>query len=44
LPSYTVHFYDLRYAYPGRPILLNGRVELDDKLNVVQQCLGRRCQ
>jgi inner membrane protein len=42
--SYTVRFFDLRYAYPERPIALTGRVELDDKLNVVRQCFGRRCQ
>jgi inner membrane protein len=43
--SYTVRFYDLRYAYPGRSsIALTGRVELDDKLNVVRQCFGRSCQ
>jgi inner membrane protein len=44
VPSYAIHFYDLRYAYPGRPIALTGRVDLDEKLNVVRECVGRRCE
>jgi inner membrane protein len=43
-PSYAIHFYDLRYAYPGRPIALTGRVDLDEKLNIVRECVGRRCE
>jgi len=41
--GYTVRFYDARFAYPEGAVLA-GRVELDDKLNVIRQCMGRRCQ
>ena len=41
--GYTVRFYDARFAYPEGTVL-TGRVELDDKLNVIRQCVGRRCQ
>ena len=41
--GYTVRFYDARYAYPDGTVL-RASVELDDKLNVVRQCVGRRCQ
>jgi len=42
--AYTVRFSDLRYAYPNRTTSLTGRVELDQKLNVVRQCFGRSCE
>jgi len=42
--AYTVHFYDLRYAYPGRSTALTGRVDLDQNLNVVRECFGRSCE
>jgi inner membrane protein len=41
--GYTVRFYDARYAYPEGTVL-TGRVELDEKLVVIRQCVGRRCQ
>jgi inner membrane protein len=43
--TYVVHFYDLRYAYPnqGRNTLI-GRVDLDQNLNVTQECFGRSCK
>jgi len=43
--SYTVRFYDLRYAYPnpGKTTLM-GRVDLDQNLNVVRECFGGSCR
>jgi inner membrane protein len=42
--AYSVRFSDLRYAYPNRKISLTGKVELDQKLNVVQECFGQSCE
>jgi inner membrane protein len=41
--GYVVRFFDLRYAYPGRPPgTLGGYVELDRELHVVREKLGSR--
>jgi len=43
--AYTVRFIDLRYAYPGLANTpLTGTVDLDQKLNVVQECFGQNCK